>query len=72
MAYTDQQGKTWERIESDPVCWKRADGLCVYSTPEHTFENVCEMFYNPAPLPKSDAERIAELEAQLAALLSRL
>ena len=72
MAYTDQQGNTWERIESDPVCWKRADGVCVYSTSEHTFENVCEMFYNPAPLPKSDAERIAELEAKLAARLSRL
>jgi hypothetical protein len=30
------------------------------------------MIYNPTPPPKTDAERIAELEAQLAALLSRL
>jgi|LauGreDrversion4_2_1035121.scaffolds.fasta_scaffold132550_6 hypothetical protein len=72
MAYIDEQGNEWERIESDPVCWKRADGLCVYSTTEHTFASVCEMIYNPTPPPKTDAERIAELEAQLAALLSRL
>lgn len=72
MAYIDQLGNTWERIESDPICWQRADGLQVFSTTEHTFENVCEMTYNPSPQPKSDAERIADLEAQLAALLSRL
>jgi len=72
MAYIDQHGKSWERIESDPICWRREDGYCVYSSPEHTFESVCEMTYNPAPQPKSDAERIAELEAQLAALLARL
>ena len=72
MDYTDEQGNTWKRIETDPICWERNDGLRVYSTPEHTFESICRMTYNPPPTPKSDAERIAELEAQLAALLARL
>ena len=72
MAYIDQQGNEWQRIDGDPVCWKRADGFCVYGPEGLTFETACDLTYNPAPLPKSDAERIAELEAKLAALLSRL
>lgn len=72
MAYIDKQGIEWQRIDGDPVCWKRADGLLVYSAPENTFEYICEITYKPQAQVKSDAERIAELEAQLAALLSRL
>jgi hypothetical protein len=72
MAYIDDKGNEWQRIDGDPVCWQRADGFCVYSAPDNTFEYICEMAYKPEPKVKSDAERIAELEAQLAALLSRL
>ena len=72
MPYLDQHGNAWERTGSDTICWKRADGLCIYSSPEHTFESICELAYNPPAAGPTDAERIAELEAQLAALLSRL
>jgi len=72
MDYIDEQGNQWERNDGDPICWKRADGFCVYSAAETTFASICALTYNPPQQPKSDAERIAELEAQLAALLSRL
>jgi len=72
MDYIDEQGNAWVRIEADPICWKRADGWTVYTAPDTTFATVCQLTYNPIPIAKSDAERIAELEAQLAALLARL
>lgn len=72
MAYIDEQGHNWERIDGNPVCWKRDDGLMAYAAPEQTFESVCQFTYHPEPIAKTDAERIADLEAQLAALLSRL
>ena len=72
MNYTDEQGNAWVRIEAEPICWKRADGWTVYTSPDTTFATVCQLTYNPLPPAKSDAERIAELETQLAALLASI
>jgi len=71
MPYIDQHGKTWTRSE-DGLSIVREDGLTVYGNEQMTDEYLVSVaYYVPEPV-KTDAERIAELEAQLAALLSRL
>ena len=69
--YIDQNGKTWTRAD-DGLSITCEDGRKVIGNPEMTDEYLVSVAYiEPTPV-KSDAERIAELEAQLAALLSRL
>ena len=69
MAYIDQNGLTWTRAD-DGKSITCEDGRKVIGNPEMTDEYLVSVAYLPPP--KTDAERIAELEAQLAALLSRL
>lgn len=71
MPYIDQNGKTWMRAE-DGKSITCEDGRKVIGNPEMTDEYLVSVAYQAEVPVKSDAERIAELEAQLAALLSRL
>lgn len=71
MPYIDQNGLTWTRAD-DGKSITCEDGRIVLGNPEMTDEYLVSAAYmEPTPV-KTDAERIAELEAQLAALLSRL
>ena len=69
MPYIDQNGLTWTRAD-DGKSITCEDGRIVLGNPEMTDEYLVSVAY--IPTPKTDADRIAELEAQLAALLSRL
>ena len=69
MAYIDQNGLTWTRAD-DGKSITCEDGRKVLGNPEMTDEYLVSVAYLPPP--KTEADRIAELEAQLAALLSRL
>lgn len=71
MPYIDQNGLTWTRAE-DGLSITCEDGRKVLGNPEMTDEYLVSVAYLEATPVKSDAERIAELEAKLAALLSRL
>ena len=71
MPYIDQNGLTWTRAD-DGQSITCEDGRKVLGNPEMTDDYMVSVAYlEPTPV-KTDAERIAELEAQLAALLSRL
>lgn len=66
-------GMVWTRSE-DRTTWTNDQGQTIIGHPDMVFEQLLvayEQTVNPTTF-KSDAERIAELEAQLAALLSRL
>lgn len=68
----DSQGKTWTRSEDrlELVC---EDGRKVLGNADMTDEYLLSVIETPPPAPeKTDAERIAELESQVAALLSKL
>lgn len=69
MPYIDHNGLTWTRAD-DGKSITCEDGRKVLGNPEMSDEYLVSVAYLPPP--KTDAERIAELEAQLAALLSRL
>lgn len=69
MPYIDQNGLTWTRAD-DGQSITCEDGRKVLGNPEMTDEYLVSVAYLPPP--KTDADRIAELEAKLAALLSRL
>jgi hypothetical protein len=72
MPYIDHNGLVWTRSE-DLRTITCEDGRSVLGNPEMTDDYLVSVAYLPPPEPpKSDADRIAELEAQLAALLSRL
>lgn len=71
MAYIDQNGLTWTRAE-DGKSITCEDGRMVIGNPDMSDEYLVSLCYNVPPPVKTDAERIAELEAKLAALLSRL
>jgi hypothetical protein len=71
MPYIDQNGLTWTRAE-DGQSITCEDGRKVLGNPEMSDEYLVSVAYQAEVPVKSDAERIAELEAQLAALLSRL
>ncbi len=69
----DSQGKTWTRSEDrlELIC---EDGRKVLGNAEMTDEyllSVAEYVPEPVVEVKTDAERIAELEAKLATLLSK-
>lgn len=71
MAYIDQNGKTWTRSD-DGLSITCEDGRKVFGNAEMTDEYLVSVAYQAEVPAKTDAERIAELEAKLAALLSRL
>jgi hypothetical protein len=71
MPYIDQNGKTWTRSD-DGLSITCEDGRKVLGNAEMSDEYLVSVAYQAEVPVKSDAERIAELEAQLAALLSRL
>jgi hypothetical protein len=69
--FTDQNGLSWTRAD-DRLSIKCEDGRSVIGNAEMTDEYLVSVAYQSAVPVKSDAERIAELEAQVAALLSKL
>jgi hypothetical protein len=71
MPYTDHNNLVWTRSE-DLTSITCEDGRTVLGNPEMTDEYLVSVAYQVETPVKSDAERIAELEAQLAALLAKL
>lgn len=72
MPYIDHLGKTWTRSD-DGLRITCEDGRSVMGNPEMTDEHLVKFAYmEPPGAGKSDAERIAELEAQLAAIIASL
>jgi hypothetical protein len=71
MPYTDQNNLVWTRSD-DLLSITCEDGRQVLGNPEMTDEYLVSVAYQSAEPVKTDAERIAELEAQLAALLAKL
>ncbi len=71
MAYIDQNGLTWTRSE-DGLSITCEDGRKVLGNADMTDEYLVSVAYLADTPVKTDAERIAELEAKLAALISRL
>ena len=70
----DSKNITWTPSE-DRSLWTSSEGGRLIVNPDCTDEQVLsciEQMYVPAPVEKTDAERIAELEAKLAELLSKL
>ena len=71
MPYIDQNGLTWTRSE-DRLSITCEDGRKVLGNEEMPDEYLVSVAYKAEVPVKTDAERIAELEAQLAALLAKL
>ena len=71
MAYIDKNNLIWTR-SADGSTITCEDGRMVIGNAEMTDEYLVSVAYQVAEPVKSDAERIAELEAQLAALLAKL
>jgi hypothetical protein len=72
MPYIDHIGLVWTRSD-DRLRITCEDGRTVMGNEQMSDEYLVSVAYLPPPEPlKSDAERIAELEAQLAALISKL
>jgi len=71
MPYIDNNGKVWTRSE-DRRSITCEDGRMAYANEAMTDEAMVYAVYSLEVPTKTDAERIAELEAQVAALLSRL
>jgi len=69
--FTDHNGLVWTRSE-DLLSITCQDGRQVLGNAEMTDEYLVSVAYQSETPQKSDAERIAELEAQLAALLAKL
>lgn len=71
---TDSKNITWTPSE-DRSLWTGSNGSTLLVNPSSNDEQVLssiEQTYVPAPVEKTDADRIAELEAKLAELLSKL
>ena len=71
MPFTDHTGLTWTRAD-DRLSITCEDGRSVLGNAEMTDEYLVSVAYQTETPQKSDAERIAELEAKLAALLAKL
>jgi hypothetical protein len=71
MPYTDHNNLVWTRSE-DRLSITCEDGRQVLGNAEMTDEYLVSVAYQSETPVKTDAERIAELEAQLAALLAKL
>lgn len=69
----DSLNRTWTASEGRGT-WICSDGSRLTVNPSSTDEQVlaCLESLISEPAPKTDAERIAELEAQLAAILAKL
>lgn len=71
---TDSKNIIWTPSENRSV-WTSSEGGTLLVSSDANDEQVLssvEQSYLPQPVEKTDAERIAELEAKLAALLSKL
>jgi hypothetical protein len=71
---TDSKNITWTPSE-DRSLWTSSEGSTLLVSPDASDDQVLsgiEQSYIPQPVEKTDAERIAELEAKLAALISKL
>ena len=71
---TDSKNITWTPSE-DRSLWTASNGSTLQVNPVSNDEQVLasiELTYIPAPVEKTDADRIAELESKLAELLSKL
>ena len=71
---TDSKNITWTPSE-DRSLWTASNGSTILVNPASNDEQVLagiEQTYAPALVEKTDADRIAELEAKLAELLSKL
>ena len=71
MPYTDHTGLIWTRSD-DLTSITCEDGRQVLGNAEMTDEYLVSVAYQSETPVKSDAERIAELEAQVQALLAKL
>lgn len=72
MPYIDHNGLAWTRSK-DLRSIKCEDGRIVHGNEQMTDEYLVSVAYlPPSEPPKTDAERIAELEAQIAALIASL
>lgn len=70
MPYTDQNGLTWTR-SNDKLSIKCQDGRTVIGNEQMTDEYLVSVAYlSNAPI-KTDAERIAELEALVQSLINK-
>lgn len=70
MPYTDQNGLTWTRSK-DKLSIKCQDGRTVIGNEQMTDEYLVSVAYlSNAPM-KTDAERIAELEALVQSLINK-
>lgn len=71
---TDSKNITWTQSEDRSV-WTSQEGMILIVNPTANDEQVLagiESLYAPQTVEKTDAERIAELEAKLADILSKL
>ena len=71
---TDSKNITWTPSE-DRSLWTASSGSTLVVNPASNDEQVLssiEQMYVPAPVEKTDSDRIAELEAKLAELLTKL
>ena len=71
MPYIDQNNLVWTRSE-DLLSITCEDGRQVIGNEEMTDEYLVSVAYQAETPIKTDAERIAELEAQVQALLAKL
>ena len=71
MPYTDHTGLTWTRSD-DLTSITCEDGRQVLGNADMTDEYLVSVAYQSAQPIKTDADRIAELEAQVQALLAKL
>lgn len=69
--YTDHNGLVWTRSD-DRLSITCQDGRTVLGNEQMTDEYLVSVAYQSEAPVKTDAERIAELEAQVKALLAKL
>lgn len=69
--YTDHNGLVWTR-SGDRLSIACSDGRVVVGNEEMTDEYLVSVAYAEPAQAKTDAERIAELEAKIAALMAKL
>ena len=69
--FTDHNGLVWTRSD-DLTSITCQDGRSVLGNSEMTDEYLVSVAYQTETPQKSDAERIRELEAQLAAIMAKL
>lgn len=70
MTYTDNNNLIWTRSE-DRLSITCEDGRQVIGNEEMTDEYLVSIAYQPLEQIKTDAEKIAELEQQIALMLSK-